>query len=37
MVRLEPLTAEHAASLGESLVSDSWPYHAGAADRDLLS
>jgi RimJ/RimL family protein N-acetyltransferase len=37
MLSLEPLTAEHAAWLGEFLVSNSWPYHAGAVDRDLVT
>jgi RimJ/RimL family protein N-acetyltransferase len=37
MVSLEPMTGEHAAWLGEFLVSDSWPYHAGTVDRDLVT
>jgi len=37
MVKLEPLTGEHAAWLGEFLVGDSWPYHAGTVDRDLVT
>jgi RimJ/RimL family protein N-acetyltransferase len=36
VVRLEPLAAEHAAWLVGFLVSDSWPYHAGTVDRDLV-
>jgi hypothetical protein len=37
VVRVEPLAAEHAAWLGEFLVSDRWPVHAGKVDRDLVS
>jgi hypothetical protein len=36
MVRLEPLAAEHATWLGEFLVSDDWPFHAGTVDQDLV-
>ncbi|MEX0869456.1 MAG: GNAT family N-acetyltransferase [Nitriliruptoraceae bacterium] len=37
MVRLEPMAVEHASWLGEFLVGDSWPYHAGTVDRDLVA
>jgi RimJ/RimL family protein N-acetyltransferase len=37
VVRLEPLAAEHATWLGEFLVSDDWPFHAGAVDQDLVT
>jgi RimJ/RimL family protein N-acetyltransferase len=36
-VRLEPLAAEHATWLGEFLVSDDWPFHAGTVDRALVT
>jgi RimJ/RimL family protein N-acetyltransferase len=37
MVRLEPLTGEHTEWLGEFLVSNDWPFHAGTVDRDLVT
>jgi RimJ/RimL family protein N-acetyltransferase len=37
VVRLESLAAEHATWLGEFLVSDDWPFHAGSVDRDLVT
>jgi RimJ/RimL family protein N-acetyltransferase len=37
MVRLEPMAAEHAAWLGEFLVGNSWPYHAGTVDRGVVA
>jgi RimJ/RimL family protein N-acetyltransferase len=37
MVRLEPLAGEHTEWLGEFLVSNSWPFHAGTVDRDLVT
>jgi RimJ/RimL family protein N-acetyltransferase len=37
MMRFEPLAAEHAGWLGEFLVGNSWPYHAGTVDLDLVT
>jgi RimJ/RimL family protein N-acetyltransferase len=37
MVRLEPMAAEHAGWLGEFLVNNSWPYHAGTVDHGVVA